>query len=211
MAGLFFNQFETSYPLKELREEQISLRDKVIARDEFGEMKSIGGMDVAHAGDKAYGAYVEMDTDGNIIKRKVTIKKLTFPYIPTYLSYRELPVLHELIDKEKPSVAMIDGNGILHPRGLGMASHFGALHSLPSIGIAKKLLCGEVKGGEVYMNGKKAGIVYGGKKPIYISPGHMISIKSSLEITKKFCRYRIPEPIRQAHILANRAKNENNL
>ncbi|MEA2053734.1 MAG: endonuclease V [Candidatus Thermoplasmatota archaeon] len=210
-ASYFFNEFKTCYPLKKLREEQISLRNKVITKDRFKEVETVAGIDVACAGDKAYGACVEIDTDGNIIKRKVTIKKLTFPYIPTYLSYRELPVLHELIDKEKPSVVMIDGNGILHPRQMGMASHFGVLHSIPSIGIAKKLLCGKIKGKYVFMDGEKIGAIYGAGKPIYVSPGHKISLGSSLAITKKFCRCRIPEPIRQAHILANKAKNENNL
>jgi len=184
---------------------------KVITDDDFEEIKSVAGMDIAYIGDTAYGAYVEMDTECEIIKRKTVKTKVNFPYMPTYLSYREMPVLNELFKKEKPSVVMIDGNGILHPRQFGMASHFGFLNSVPSIGIAKKLLRGELNEKYVYIKGKKAGFMYGKEKPIYISAGHRISLETSIAIVKKFCRYRIPEPLRQAHMLAKAAKNENNL
>lgn len=207
----FFKNFATTFPLKKLKEEQLRLSSKVVTDDDFEEIKSVAGMDVAYVGDTAYGAYVEMNIECEIIKRKTVKMRVDFPYIPTYFSYQEMPVLNELFKKEKPSVVMVDGNGILHPRQFGMASHFGFLNSVPSIGIAKKLLCGELNGKYVYIKGKKAGFMYGEEKPIYISVGHKISLESSLAIVKKFCRYRIPEPLRQAHMLAKAAKNENNL
>jgi len=210
-SSCFFNKFKTTFPLKKLREEQLELSRKVITDDDFGEIESVAGMDVAYAGDTAYGAYVEMDTECRIIKRKTVKMKVDFPYIPTYFSYREMPVLNELFKKEKPSVVMVDGNGILHPRQFGMATHFGFLNSVPSIGIAKKLLCGKIDGNYIYIKGKKVGFMHGKEKPIYISVGHKISLESSLALIKKFCRYRIPEPLRQAHMLARTARNENNL
>lgn len=210
-ASCLFNKFKTTFPLKKLREEQLELGRRVVTDDDFEEIESVAGMDVAYAGDTAFGAYVEMDNECIIIERKTAKMKVDFPYIPTYFSYREMPVLNELLKKEKPSVVMIDGNGILHPRQFGMASHFGFLNSVPSIGIAKKLLCGRIDGNYIYMNGKKAGFMHGREKPIYISAGHKISLESSLAIVKRFCRYRIPEPLRHAHILANKIKSENNL
>lgn len=202
-----FKDFVTYYPLKRLRKEQVGLRKKICLKDEFGKVRTIAGMDVAYDKEKAYGAYVEMDMEGNMLKGKIVEKEITFPYIPSYLAYRELPVLNNLIKKEKPSVVMIDGNGVLHPYKFGIASHFGILNDIPSIGVAKKLLCGEVKNGYIYLKGEKVGIIYKkNTKPIYISPGHKISMESAFMLTKKMCIYRLPEPLRKAHILANEAK-----
>jgi len=210
-SNRLFNEFETSFPLRELREEQLMLSSRVITHDDFEKMESVAGMDVAYSGDMAYGAYVEMDMNGNVAEVDVVRTTTSFPYIPTYFSYRELPVLEKLLKGKKVDAVMVDGNGVLHPRHFGIASHLGVLNSLPSIGIAKKLLCGHVKENYVYMGGEKVGAAHGKTKPIYISPGHKISVEGSLAIAKKFCKYRIPEPLRQAHILANEAKNENNL
>jgi deoxyribonuclease V len=116
--------------------------------------------------------------------------------------------------EEKPSVLMLDGNGILHPRGIGIASHVGVLFDIPTIGVAKSLLCGEVrkddlvkKGwAEIVYNGKPQGIAFnssGSAKQIYISPGHKLSLKTAFKIVRHLTDYRIPEPTRQAHILAN--------
>jgi len=206
VENYLFKDFITSYPLKKLREEQIELRKKVCLENKFEEIKTIAGMDVAYDSKEGYGAYVEMDIDGNVIKEKVIRREITFPYIPSYLAYREIPILNELIKKEKPSVVMIDGNGILHPYKFGIACHFGVLNKIPSIGIAKKLLCGKVKNSYIYIGDEKVGIKYAkNAKPIYISPGHNISLEGAFIITMKLCKYRIPEPLRKAHILANRA------
>ena len=208
MKKYLFKEFITSYPLKKLREEQITLRKKVCLKDVFGEIETIAGMDVAYSREKGYGAYVEMDMDGNVVKEKVIRKDVNFPYIPSYLAYRELPILNDLMKGERPSVVIIDGNGILHPYKFGLASHFGVVNNIASIGIAKKLLCGEIKGRYVYIGNEKVGIEYiKNAKPIYISPGHKISIDSAFTLTKKMCIYRIPEPLRKAHILANKAKD----
>jgi len=207
VKNYLFKDFITSHPLRKLREEQIELRKKVCLEDKFEEIKTIAGMDVAYDGKEGYGAYVEMDMDGNVIKEKVIRKEITFPYIPSYLAYREIPILNELIKKEKPSVALIDGNGILHPYKFGIACHFGVLNNIASIGIAKKVLCGEVKNSYIYIGDEKVGMTYAkNAKPIYISPGHNISLESASMITMKLCEYRIPEPLRKAHISANRAK-----
>lgn len=196
-----FDDFETDYPLKKLREEQEKMATGVKIEDDF-KYSTVAGMDVAY-GKKAYGAYVEFDFKGNVIKKKVVTKKIDFPYIPTYLAYREIPVLNELIKDESPGIVMLDGNGILHPRLFGLACHFGVQNKIATIGIAKKLLCGEKKDDMIFLKGKIVGKKLG---KIYVSPGNKISVESSYEIAKKFLKFSIPEPVRYAHILANEVR-----
>ncbi len=199
-----FDDFKTDYPLKKLRKEQERMRERVIEEDVF-DFSTIAGMDVSYSKRYAYGAYVEFDGEGNLLKEKVVKRKIDFPYIPTYLAYRELPVLNELIKKEKPSIVMVDGNGIMHPRFFGLACHFGVVNDVPVIGIAKKKLCGEERDNDIILDGKMVGKRMG---KIYISPGHRISVESAFTITKKFMKYGIPEPVRKAHILANEMRRK---
>jgi len=104
---------------------------------------------------------------------------------------------------------MFDGNGILHPYGIGLASHMGVLFDISSIGVAKSLLYGDVNGDVVSINGEKRGYCYYAsekiKNPIYISPGNNISFESSLKIVKNLCEFKVPEPIRLAHNLAKKS------
>jgi len=199
-----FNDFRSDYPLKKLRKEQEKLRQKMRIRDDF-HLSTIAGMDISYSKKYAYGAYVEMDAEGNILKKKTVKRKIDFPYIPTYLAYREMPVLNELIKNESPGMVMLDGNGLLHPRLFGVACHFGVVNDVPSLGVAKKKLCGEEKNGIIFVDGRKVGIRMG---KVYISPGHRISVDSAAEIAKMFMKYSIPEPVRQAHILANEARKK---
>ncbi len=138
-----------------------------------------------------------------------------FPYIPGLLAFREVPLILKAYRKLsiKPSVMLCDGQGIAHPRGIGLASHLGLILKLPTIGCAKSKLCGHheelphEKGSlvELIYKGKPVGVVYRSKtnvKPIYISPGHLIDIPSSVEVVKlSLGRFRIPEPLRKAHQL----------
>ncbi len=208
---LLFKDFETSYPLRSCREEQLELRKK-ISLELDREIETVGGIDVAYDGRKAYGAYVDMNKKREIIERKVIRTEVNFPYIPTYFSYRELPVIERLMDKiEMPTILMLDGNGLIHPYGIGLASHVGVVFDIPTIGIAKSLLCGEAKNGEIIDGKELLGYELkskSSKKPIYISPGNKISFELSLEITRHFCKFRIPEPIRKAHLLANEMKRK---
>ena len=146
-----------------------------------------------------------MDVSGNIVDRVWVVDRIKFPYIPTYLAYRELPLFEKLIEqlKVRPSVLMVDGNGILHPYKIGIASHLGVVLDIPTIGVAKSLLCGEIKDDYIFEGEEKIGYaVYSSKKPIFVSPGHRISLNTSVDVVRRFLRYRIPEPLRQAHILA---------
>ena len=211
---VLFKDFKTDYPLKKLRKEQIELSKKVVLKDSFTKIETVAGIDIAYPKnefEKACGSCVVMDyKTKEVVEEKTVFNKTGFPYISTYLTYRELPIIKNLISrlKTKPTVFMFDGNGILHPYGIGLASHIGVVLDIASIGVAKSLLYGEIKDDIVTIENKKRGIVFFSsnkvKKPIYISPGNKISFETSFKIVKNLSSFKIPEPLRQAHILANK-------
>lgn len=148
------------------------------------------------------------------------VAETIFPYIPGMLSFREGPAIISAIKRlsQMPDVIIFDGHGIAHPKGIGIASHIGVILNIPTIGCAKSCLIGEysepgLKRGQwkyLYYKGKKVGVVLRTKdsvKPIFVSPGHKIDIKSSIDIVLNcVLRYRIPEPLRRADILSKRYK-----
>ena len=146
---------------------------------------------------------------------------VTVPYVPGYLSFREGPHLLRAFAKltSRPDLLLFDGQGIAHPRGFGLASHLGVLLGRPSIGCAKSRLVGEhdEPGTErgawapLRMDGRTVGAVVrsrGGVRPLYVSVGHLISLRPAIRWTLACCRFRIPEPIRLAERLVNRVKKE---
>lgn len=211
---VFFNDFKTNFPLKKLREEQIKLSKKIILKDEFKRIETVAGIDVANPKnefDYASGACVVMDyKTKQIVEKKTIFWETDFPYISTYLFYREFPVIRELVNilKSDPTIFMFDGNGVLHPYGIGLATQAGITLNKPSIGIAKRLLYGDISGSVVKINSEKKGNTFFShkkiKRPIFVSPGYKISFESSLKIVKKLSKFKIPEPLRQAHILAKK-------
>jgi deoxyribonuclease V len=140
------------------------------------------------------------------------------PYVPGFLSYRELPVLVRAYKKLgiKPDIMLVDGQGIAHPRGLGLAAHLGVVLGVPAIGCAKSPLHGTyslpgAKRGShrVIRSGRQSiGFVLRTRdnvKPLFVSPGHLVDIHDSLRIVLSVARgYRLPEPIRYAHKMAGK-------
>jgi deoxyribonuclease V len=182
-------------------------------------VKAIGGGDVAYSkkGDHLFGAIVVLlFPDMKILDTATADGKIPFPYIPTLLSFREGPILIKTfkILKIKPDVMIYDGQGIAHPRGIGLASHMGLWFDLPSIGCAKTPLIdeftspGPLKGsvGWIQRESENVGAVLRTKqrvKPVYVSPGHRIDLMTSIRIVLECCQeFRIPEPLRLAHQLA---------
>lgn len=210
-----FTDFETKFPLRRFR--QIQMRDskKLVLKDDFEKSSPVAGADIAYSGDEAFGAMVLFEKGDPKPIKVVTIKtKASFPYIPTYLTFREAEIVSGMMKKlhEKP-ILVFDGNGIIHPLGFGIASHLGVMFDTPSIGVAKKLLCGSIVGtGQArrVMNGQKhLGFAISGRSwtsPVYVSPGHRISAASSLEILKPYWSHRLPEPVRIAHIEAEKIR-----
>jgi deoxyribonuclease V len=148
--------------------------------------------------------------------------KTPFPYIPSLLSFREGPILVKIFQdlKIKPDVLMVDGQGIAHPRGMGLASHMGLWFDLPSIGCAKTPLLdefispGPLRGSYEWIRreGKKVGVVLRTKdkvNPLFASPGHLIDLKTSLHLILESCQgFRMPEPLRKAHQVSLLARKE---
>ncbi len=212
-----FRNFHSNYPLKEMKKIQDDLSRRVVVENVNDYSNAIiCGSDVAYKNisDEEYGFGALIVKDRNIDKfKKFSVKiPVNFPYIPTYLSFREFPIIEKVINDainagiEKSQILlMVDGNGILHPGGIGIASHIGVSLDIATIGIAKSLLCGEIKDDNVFINSRLVGKKI---KKIYVSPGHKISLETAVEIVKKFLKYNVPEPIRMAHIYANEMKNK---
>ncbi len=186
-----------------LRKLQRSLAKKVKLVDvDLRKIRYIAAFDVSYKGNKGKGVIVIYDKiKRKIIYEDVLEKEVNFPYVPTFLSFREIPLIEELFKKIKikPEVVFFDGQGVLHPFHLGLASHFGVLYNMITVGVAKRKLIGEVKKmpereGEyspIYFEGKIKGYVLRiskGKKFLWISPGNLITPKKALKITLFFIR-----------------------
>jgi deoxyribonuclease V len=151
--------------------------------------------------------------------------KVEFPYIPGLLTFREAPVLLEAFSllRKRPDVILFDGQGIARPRGFGLAAHAGLLLGLPSVGCAKTRLVGEYspvgrKRGSfswLWFQRKKVGAAVRTRadvKPVFVSPGDKITIRTAARLVVAACKgYRLPEPIRKAHQLANRMRKKETL
>lgn len=154
------------------------------------------------------------------IERVTVISTVRFPYVPGLLAYREIPPLMEAWEKlkTKPDLLVCDGQGYAHPRRMGIASHFGIIENLPTIGCGKTKLVGayEEPDNEALSQSvltdkdETIGVVLRTKKncrPVFISPGNLITIDQSVEIIKNCIgKYRIPEPTRRAHLLVNEVR-----
>lgn len=147
---------------------------------------------------------------------------LEFPYVPGLLSFREIPLLLKVLEdlRCEPDVILCDGQGTAHPRGMGLASHLGILTGKPTIGCAKSRLVGS-HAQIGHERGRYSPLVYEGKtvgaalrtrtdiNPVFVSPGSGITLAQSIEIILHCSgRYRIPEPVRLAHLLVNRLRRQ---
>ena len=180
----------------------------------------VAGVDVSYEkhGDLFFAGVVVLSLDDLTPVTTATARgRVDFPYIPGLLSFRELPILLDAFRQLPlvPDAVLVDGQGIAHPRRLGLASHLGLWLGLPTVGCAKSRLCGEhspagaLRGDGVPLRhqGEEIGAVLTTRdnvKPLYISPGHRMDIATAVRLTLA-CgrRYRLPEPTRQAHLLTN--------
>jgi endonuclease V len=179
-------------------------------------------------------AAVHLRTDGTMravysASRKVVV---TVPYAPTYLAFREAPFVEEMVDaapaelRERISVLLTDGNGVLHPRGAGLACHVGIRLALPTVGVGKTLMCvdgllekGVREGvkrnvrGDAYPLVGSSGRVWGNavltgnavSKPLFVSCGHRVGLDTATRLVKALCTFRVPEPIRLADLHSRQA------
>ena len=204
------------------RTQRILSRRLMIQSDKISldEINYVAGVDVAYKGRFSIGAvsvlrFPELEE----VEVEITVKEVRFPYISTLLGFREIPAVLPSIRKLKtmPEVFLVDGHGYAHPERFGFASHLGLILKTPTIGVAKAVLVGKLEpsGYERYMWIKDHGEVIGAalyisgsKKPIFVSVGDHITLSSAVKIVEECIRSgRIPEPIRCAHLAANREKN----
>jgi len=201
---------------------QEALAEKVSLRDGYAKpLRTIAGFDVGFedGGDTTRAAAVLLDADTlEVLASEIARIPTRMPYIPGLLSFRELPALLLALEAlpQAPDLAFVDGHGIAHPRGLGIAAHFGVATGLPSIGVAKKILVGsgsephELRGAYTPLRHKGAqlGWLLRSKlrcNPLVVSPGHRVSMASAADLVMRFTgSYRLPEPTRLADRLASR-------
>jgi deoxyribonuclease V len=207
--------------------EAISLQKELASRVNFQKIrtkpKTIAGLDCAFSkdGKRIIAAVLVLRYgDFEVIETVHATRKVTFPYIPGLLSFREAPVCIAAAKKLKnpPDVFMIDGQGIAHPRRLGLAAHLGLFFDRPTIGCAKSRLTGQFdepsseKGefSSLKDNDEVIGAVVRTRrnvKPLFISVGNKCLLEDAIEITLACAiRYRLPEPTRLAHQLVSRLK-----
>jgi len=209
--------------IKRARMIQEVLKEKVRITPLKKRPEYIAGVDAAFLHDKVIGvACLYKYPHLILIEEASIVTDLLFPYIPGFLSFREgqaiIKAIHRL--KQKPDVILFDGQGIAHPRRLGIASHIGVLLDLPTIGCAKSRLIGTYKepgpkkGNWSFLkyNGEIVGAVLRTKdnvRPLFVSPGNRIDLRGSLEIVLGCIRkYRIPEPLRRADFISKKIKGK---
>jgi len=179
----------------------------------------IAGVDISvnRAQGMGTGAVVVLDyPELRLVETRVVSGELSLPYVPGLLSFRELPLILAACEKltVTPDLILVDGQGIAHPRRVGLASHLGLFLDTPTIGCAKSRLCGshEVPGiepgsyVELVDRGETIGAVLRtklGVKPVYVSIGHKVDFQTAIHWVLACCRgYRLPEPTRFAHLAA---------
>ncbi len=201
-------------PLQRLRAEQEAMARRALLQDDFDETGGIAGADVAYQEGLARGAVVVLDSSGTPTARSSAEVPTSFPYIPTYLAYREFPAVAAALEPVRPSfgLLMVEGHGALHPRGAGLATFVGVTLDLPTLGVARGslgfpvvegLAPGETK--PIELRGRVLGYAVGvahRRRPIYVSPGHRISPETATRIAAAQCKRHMPEPLRLADALA---------
>ncbi|MFQ6122021.1 MAG: deoxyribonuclease V [Dehalococcoidales bacterium] len=199
---------------------QMKLAAKISKVSEVNTPHFIAGVDISatKAQGEATGAVVILSyPELKLVETKKANGKLVFPYIPGLLSFRESPLILAACEKLTviPDLILVDGQGVAHPRRMGLASHLGLLLNTPTIGCAKSRLCGShnvlgVEPGsyaELIDNGEIIGAALRtklGVSPVYVSVGHKVDLPTAIHWVLACCRgHRLPEPTRLAHLVAS--------
>ncbi len=202
----------------EARQLQNELHKQIIQSDRFEQIRTIAGVDIGLSKDIAFASVVVLSyPDLQIVDGVVAKSRVNFPYIPGYLSFREIPPLLVAFARlqTEPDLVIVDGQGIAHPRRFGLACHLGLVLDKPTIGCAKSRLCGEYiepdknKGSYTHIldNDEIIGVALRTRtnvNVVYVSVGHRITLDSARMITMSCCpKYRLPETTRYAHKAAS--------
>ncbi len=203
---------------KELRDVQRKIAKEVRTSDELKkeEIRKIAGFDTAFLGDKIICAAIVYDiATGQVIEKKHTVTKTPMPYIPGYLAFREGPAIMQTYYslETEPEIMMIQGHGVSHPLKCGLASYVGAELGKATIGVAKKILVGEIKDGKLIILNETRGeelITKEYAKPLYVSAGNLVSLKTAVDLVRKYTidPHKMPEPLHFAHKYAKEILEE---
>lgn len=209
--------------LEEAAKVQRHLAGQVITTDHVSDVRWLAGVDVSNnlydQTHQVYACWIVLNYPSLQVKESACAKQQAkLPYVPGFLAFREVPALVEAFEKlpQKPDLVLVDGHGISHPRGLGIASHLGVVLDRPTIGVAKSILVGKPQGelgpeaGDhiplVWRNQTIGAVLRTKAKtnPVYVSTGHKVSLDSAITwVVNSLTRYRLPEPTRLAHQSAN--------
>jgi deoxyribonuclease V len=197
---------------------QRELATRLLIRDEHGPIRTVAGVDAGFEGETARAAVVVLSFPQlAYLDHALARRPAGMPYVPGLLSFREAPAILAALEalRQLPDLLLLDGQGIAHPRRLGIAAHVGLITDLPAIGVAKSLLhgrhglLGDERGAtaELRDRGELIGVALRtrpGTKPLYISPGHRVGLDSAVRyVMACTTRYRLPETTRAAHNLAS--------
>ena len=224
LTKFLFRDFRSEKPLQKLQEIQNVIRAQMRLVPDRTEYRTVGGVDLSYVGAQGVVAYVRLELPSlALIETNTLVQEVRFPYIPSYLAFRELPVMLALLQKLKEQNALaditfVDGTGTLHHRQAGIASQLGVMLDIPTIGITKSLLHGEperdlqtVAPGEICyirIEGQRAGAAIkptDSSEPFFVSPGHRVDLETAIRLTQLTLKDLLPEPIRHAHNASHQA------
>jgi deoxyribonuclease V len=210
-----FDRFISDRPLERLSRLQESLAAEVKIRPRRRMPRLVGGVDVSYVSpNEGVAAYALVDfSTGELVWSTTVRRPVRFPYITSYLTFRELPLLTALLEEVRAAarlspVVLVDGTGILHPRHAGIASHLGVVASLATVGVTKKLLCGQVdleglqplESRPVVHDDRLLGVAIrvgsGSRRPIFVSPGHRVDVAFAEQLVRRsLTGHRLPTPL----------------
>lgn len=208
---------------KEAVECQRKLVQQLVSKP-LEKVRWVAGADISYSRFKpelfASVVVIDLEEKMKVVEIATAVGRAEFPYISGFLAFREIPTLLKAFENLRltPDVIICDGQGIAHPRGLGIASHLGLWLDIPTIGCGKSRLVGEFKvpsqekGGRsslIYQSKEVGAVVRSKNKvaPLFISSGHLIDLESSLQVIQNcLTSYRLPEPIRIAHAAVNETR-----
>lgn len=214
---------EGRWDLTQATELQARWRKRVESEDRLGPIQIVAGADVSYArGDPVlYASVVSLDAASlELLETAGVVRPAEFPYLPGYLSFREAPAVIEAFSslRRRPDLLLVDGHGLAHPRGFGLACHLGLILDRPTIGVAKSILIGQARepgrsrgsSSALRHKGRTVGRAVRtrqGIKPVYVSIGHRVSLSTAVRLALSCTgRFRIPEPTRLAHHAVNRLR-----
>lgn len=200
----------------ELKKEQRKLAARVVLNDNFARINTLGAAACIPFGNKLLACVVVCNYPSLELKeRKTFLLNDPLPYKSGFIAYREMPAIIEAFNllEEEPAILLVQGSGILHPRKCDIASHLGLVLNIPTIGITSFLPLGRVEKGKIVVNNKICGLEIKTKEyahPSYVSPGHLISLGTILNLVPKTIKYphKMPEPLHLAHKIARKKVKE---